>query len=64
VRKMGFDYFVDMHVIVDGGMTVRNGHDVAHRVKDAARTANPHVRDVLVHIEPDDPERLERTHEP
>ena len=54
VRKMGFDYFVDLHVMVDGDMSVRGGHAVAHRVKDAVRAANPHVRDVLIHIEPHD----------
>jgi cation diffusion facilitator family transporter len=52
VRKMGLDYFVDLHVEVDGGMTVRQGHDVAHRVKDSVRDSNPNVRDVLIHIEP------------
>ncbi|MCC6795591.1 MAG: cation transporter [Candidatus Hydrogenedentes bacterium] len=54
VRKMGFDYFVDLHVIVNGDMKVRDGHDVAHRVKDAVRAANPRVRDVLIHVEPHD----------
>lgn len=54
VRKMGFDFFVDLHVIVNGDMTVRDGHDVAHRVKDAVRAANPHIRDVLIHVEPHD----------
>jgi cation diffusion facilitator family transporter len=52
VRKMGFDYYVDLHVIVDPEMTVRDGHEIAHRVKDAVREANPRVSDVLVHIEP------------
>ena len=52
VRKMGFDFFVDLHVEVKGDMSVRDGHDVAHRVKDAVRANNPHVRDVLIHIEP------------
>ena len=54
VRKMGFDFFVDLHVEVNGDMSVRDGHDVAHRVKDAVREANPSVRDVLIHIEPKD----------
>ncbi|GMV92280.1 MAG: cation efflux system protein [Candidatus Hydrogenedentota bacterium] len=54
VRKMGFDYFVDLHVEVDGDMTVRDGHTVAHRVKDAIMNANSNVRDVLIHIEPKD----------
>ena len=54
VRKMGFDYFVDLHVIVNGDMKVRDGHDVAHRVKDAVRASNPLIRDVLIHVEPHD----------
>ena len=53
VRKMGFDYYVDMHVIVDPDMTVREGHAIAHQVKDAVREANPRVFDVLVHVEPE-----------
>ncbi|MBI5092690.1 MAG: cation transporter [Candidatus Hydrogenedentes bacterium] len=52
VRKMGLDFFVDLHVEVDGGISVRQGHDVAHRVKDSVRAANPAIRDVLIHIEP------------
>jgi divalent metal cation (Fe/Co/Zn/Cd) transporter len=42
-----------MHVIVPPDMTVREGHEIAHRVKDAVRDANPRVFDVLVHIEPE-----------
>lgn len=52
VRKMGFDFFVDLHVLVDGDATVRQGHDIAHRVKDAVRAALPRVTDVLIHVEP------------
>lgn len=52
VRKAGFEYFVDMHVEVDPELTVREAHQISHRVKDAVREAVPTVRDVLVHIEP------------
>jgi cation diffusion facilitator family transporter len=52
VRKMGVEYYVDLHVRVDGSMTVTEGHGIAHRVKDAVRQAVPEVADVLVHIEP------------
>jgi len=52
VRKMGFDYFIDLHVEVNGDMSVRDGHALAHRVKDAIMDANSNVRDVLIHIEP------------
>jgi cation diffusion facilitator family transporter len=53
VRKMGFDYYVDIHVIVNPDLTVRQGHDIAHRVKDAVRAKNPRIAEVLVHIEPE-----------
>lgn len=52
VRKMGLVYFVDLHVCVDGGISVREGHRIAHRVKDAIRKQVPVVEDVLIHIEP------------
>ena len=52
VRKMGLDYWVDLHVEVDGALSVRDGHTIAHAVKDAVRAAEPAVVDVLVHIEP------------
>jgi cation diffusion facilitator family transporter len=51
-RKAGFHYFVDMHVEVEGGMTVRDAHQIAHLVKDKVKEKVPKVRDVLVHIEP------------
>lgn len=52
VRKMGLDFYVDMHVEVDGDLTVTEGHRIAHEVKDAIRKAEPTVVDVLVHVEP------------
>jgi cation diffusion facilitator family transporter len=52
VRKMGYEYFVDMHVEVDPMMTVLRSHEIAHEVKDKVRAEIPSVRDVLVHVEP------------
>jgi cation diffusion facilitator family transporter len=52
VRKVGYQYFVDMHVEVDPQMTVLDSHKIAHDVKDKIRDALPAVSDVLVHIEP------------
>jgi cation diffusion facilitator family transporter len=54
IRKMGFSYYVDMHVTVDGALPVRLGHDIARQVKDTIRTSYPNVAEVLVHIEPSD----------
>ncbi len=52
VRKMGFDYYVDLDVIVDGAMTVTRGHEIAHDVQRAIREANPLFSKVLIHVEP------------
>lgn len=52
VRKMGVEFYVDIHVLVSGEMSVRDGHTIAHGVKDAVREQMPSVADVLVHIEP------------
>lgn len=52
VRKMGYQYFVDLHVEVDPQMTVQRGHEIAHQVKDRVMANLPEVRDVLIHIEP------------
>ena len=35
VRKSGLSHLVDIHVRVDGDLTVREGHDIAHAVQDA-----------------------------
>lgn len=51
-RKMGYQFYVDMHVQVDPKMTVERSHEIAHEVKDRVRRRVPAVRDVLVHIEP------------
>ena len=52
VRKSGLEFYVDLHVGVDGGITVDAGHHIAHLVKDAVRAADRRVADVLVHVEP------------
>jgi cation diffusion facilitator family transporter len=53
VRKVGLHLALDIHVVVDGELSVRRGHDIAHRVKDRL-LASPHpINDVIVHIEPD-----------
>lgn len=52
VRKMGFDYFVDIHVLVDANLPVFKGHEIAHKVKDELMKEYSNISDVLVHIEP------------
>lgn len=52
VRKSGVGLFMDIHVQVDGQMTVRDSHAIGHRVKDALLASGLRIEDVVVHIEP------------
>jgi len=51
-RKTGLRYHVDLHLEVDPEMTVRQSHDIAHRVRMHVRERLGWVADVLVHVEP------------
>jgi cation diffusion facilitator family transporter len=51
-RKTGLRYHVDLHLEVDPEMTVRQSHDIAHRVRLRIRERLSWVADVLVHVEP------------
>ncbi len=52
VRKSGLEYFIEIHIEVDGQITVDQGHRIGHNVKDCLLIEMPRVRDVHVHIEP------------
>ncbi|RLZ12662.1 cation diffusion facilitator family transporter [Faecalibacter macacae] len=53
IRKSGMVYFVDMHAVVRGSLSVAEGHAISHLIKDRVMEEIPQVQDVLVHIEPD-----------
>jgi cation diffusion facilitator family transporter len=53
VRKSGMRYWVDIHVHVNGKITVIEGHDIAHALKAHLKQALPEIEDILIHIEPD-----------
>lgn len=50
------DVHMDLHVLVDPEMTIRNAHAVGDRVEKAIQEKFPQVTDVVVHLEPDCPE--------
>jgi cation diffusion facilitator family transporter len=59
VRKSGLGMFVELHVVVDGGVSVREGHRIGHGVKDALLASNLGILDVAVHVEPSSPEAVD-----
>ncbi len=54
VRKVGFRYYVDLHVVVRGDLTVREGHRIAHEVENKVLAKVHKVSAVMVHIEPEE----------
>ena len=52
IRKAGMQYHVDLHAIVDSNSTVKEGHDLAHKLKDTLREQIPELGHVLIHVEP------------
>jgi len=52
IRKTGLKYFVDLHIIVDSEISVKQGHDIAHSLKDKLKFELPELANVLIHVEP------------
>jgi cation diffusion facilitator family transporter len=50
-RKMGDMIFVDVHIEVDGSLSVREGHDIAAKVRENVVSKLP-VLDMMIHIDP------------
>ncbi len=51
-RKTGLQYHVDLHLEVDGWISVDQGHALATQVRERIRRDVEEVSDVLVHVEP------------
>jgi divalent metal cation (Fe/Co/Zn/Cd) transporter len=52
IRKAGMQYHVDLHAVVDADISVKEGHEIAHRLKDKLREEISQLGHVLIHIEP------------
>jgi cation diffusion facilitator family transporter len=53
IRKVGMKFHIDLHAIVNGDLSVREGHNLAHSLKDALRTEHVEIGHVLIHVEPE-----------
>jgi len=53
IRKAGMKYYVDLHAVVDSEISVTEGHDISHHLKDHLIKEIPNVVEVFIHIEPD-----------
>lgn len=53
VRKSGLSYIADLHIRVSGEISVTEGHDISHQVKDLLLASELPLEDVTVHVEPE-----------
>lgn len=53
IRKSGLRFYVDLHLIVKATITVHEGHEIAHRLKEHLLEELPQIANVLIHVEPD-----------
>jgi divalent metal cation (Fe/Co/Zn/Cd) transporter len=51
VRKSGLGLFVEIHVEVEGTLTVDHGHEIGHEVA-RLRASALRIQHVVVHVEP------------
>ncbi|WP_338790926.1 cation diffusion facilitator family transporter [Bernardetia sp. MNP-M8] len=54
VRKAGMKYHIDLHARVNGNISVREGHALAHNLKDYLKENIENLEHILIHIEPND----------
>ena len=54
IRKVGMKYHVDLHAIVEANISVKLGHEIAHKLKDTLQNHIPQLGHVLVHVEPNE----------
>ncbi len=53
-RRIGSHYAVELHILVDGNISLRQAHEKASRVEDLLRERYGEDTHVVVHVEPDD----------
>jgi len=54
VRKAGMKYHVDLHAIVDANISVKEGHALAHKLRDTLHKEIGGLGHVLIHVEPNE----------
>ncbi len=52
IRKAGMKYHVELHATVAADISVKEGHDLSHTLKDRLKIEIPQLGHILIHIEP------------
>ena len=54
IRKTGMKYHVDLHIVVDGEISVKDGHIISHKLKHELQREMPEISNILIHVEPNE----------
>ena len=52
MRTLGSRQFVDLEIFIDGNLSVHEGHNIAHQVRDLLIAKYDDITEVMVHVEP------------
>lgn len=53
IRSVGGAHYVELHMITDGSITVKEAHDITDNIKEDLIMAHDDLNDVTIHVEPD-----------
>jgi zinc transporter family protein len=62
-RQMGEDAYIDAHIVVDPRISVSEGHVIGDMVRNKLIAEFDDIVDVLVHVDPEDDEFMEKPNE-
>lgn len=54
IRKIGMQYHVELHAVVDKDISVKIGHDLGHNLKNTLQNKIPELSFIHIHIEPNE----------
>lgn len=52
IRKSGMKFHLELHALVDGNISVKQGHDLAHKLQDVLKKELNYLDHIIIHIEP------------
>ena len=59
-RSMGGQIYTDVHILVNPTISVSEGHYIADQVHQTLRLKFPEIKDIIVHVDPEDDEIIPR----
>ena len=54
MRNLGGEFWVDLHIRMDGKLSLEKAHEISHKVKNHIIKNIPSIVEVMIHTEPED----------